>query len=141
MQIKGYIAKGQVVPLHFMEAAVAASQTNAQMVLVDVGTSPSLTDGIIVPFAGAVIGLSWFKNAAGTAGSLTIGASIDGTEVAATTQTVSTAESGYDAFKRDVAKFEEGAELGVEITTDGSWAPVDADLSVFLWVLFELKGV
>ncbi len=141
MQIKGYIAKGQVVPLHFMEAAVAASQTNAQMVLVDVGASPSLTDGVVMPFAGAVIGLSWLADSAGTAGNLSIGASIDGTEVAATTQAVTTATSGYDAFKRDVAKFEEGAELGVEITTDGSWAPVTTDLSVFLWVLFELKGV
>lgn len=141
MQIKGYIAKGQVVPLHFMEAAVAASQTNAQMVLVDVGSSPSLTDGIVVPFAGAVVGISWLKNAAATAGSLTIGASIGGTENADTTQTVSTATSGSAVFPRGKVRFAAGAELGVEITTDGSWAPVDADLSVVLWVLFELKGI
>ena len=141
MQIKGYIAKGQVVPLHFMEAAVAASQTNAQMVLVDVGASPSLTDGFVMPFAGAVIGISWLKDAAATAGSLTIGASIDGTEDADTTQTVSTATSGSAVFPRDAAKFEAGAELGVEITTDGSWAPETADLSVILWVLLELVGI
>ena len=141
MQIKGYIAKGQVVPLHFMEAAVAASQTNAQMVLVDVGASPSLTDGVVMPFAGEVIGISWLKDAAATGGTLTIGASIDGTEDADTTQTVSTATSGSAAIPRGKVRFAAGAELGVEITTDGSWAPVDADLSVFLWVLLELQGI
>lgn len=141
MQIERNIAKGQVIPLQFMQASVAANQTNAQLVLVDVATSPSLVDGMVLPFDGAVVGLSFFLDSAGSAGSLTIGASIDGTEVAATTQTVTTAASGYAAFKRDVAKFEAGAELGVEITTDGSWNGTSSDLAVILFVLIELEGV
>ena len=141
MQIKGYIAKGQVVPLHFMEAAVAASQTNAQMVLVDVGTSPSLTDGVVMPFAGAVIGISWLKNAAGTAGSLTIGASIDGTEDADTTITISTAASGSKKVPRGKAKFVADQAIGAEITTDGSWLPESSDLLVSVWVLLYLTGI
>ena len=141
MKIQRYIAKGQVIPLQFMEAALAAAQTDAQMVLVDVGASPSLTDGVVSPFNGAVVGLSFLLDSAGSAGQLDIGASIDGTEVAATTQVVTTAASGYAAFQRDVAKFEAGAELGVEITTDGSWNGTTSDLSVILWVLIELEGV
>jgi hypothetical protein len=112
---------------------VAASQTDAQLVL------PAGNDGIVMPKAGHVIGLLWTLTAAGSAGSLTIGVSIDGTEVAATRQTITTAAEGYPTWMvSDVAPaFAAGQQIGVEITTDGSWNGTTADLTVYLIVVFD----
>ena len=118
----------------FIDAAVAASQTDAQLVVVGVAN-----DGIVMPKAGHIVGLLWTLSAAASAGTLTIGASIDGTENANTRQTVTTAVEGYAAFKtNDVApRFAAGNQIGVEITTDGSWNATTADLAVWLVVAFE----
>jgi len=118
----------------FGDAGVAASQSDVQLALLPLGNT-----GIVMPKAGYVVGTGWTLSAAATAGSLTIGVSVDGTEEAATTQVVSTASAGYDSWKSNGAapRFAAGQQVGVQITTDGDWDATAADLAVFVYVVFE----
>lgn len=138
MQIERKISKGQLVPLVFVQSQLAASQTNVQLTLQD---SAVAVDGIAMPFAGEVVAMSYDLSAAGSAGSLTIGATLGGTETAATTQTVTTAATGTKVFPRGTMPFVAGNKLGVEITSDGTWNGTTSDLAVVLWVLMNLEGI
>lgn len=116
----------------FMDIDVAASQSDVQLLL------PSGCDGYVVPCDGYIIGLTASLNAAASAGSLTIGVSIDGTEVAATTQTVTTGQEVRAKFAvADRIHFLAGQQIGVEITTDGSWNATTADLSAEVYAVLE----
>lgn len=64
----------------FQDVDVAASQTDVQLILA------GANDGVVMPKAGHVIGMLWTLSAAASAGTLTIGVSIDGTEKTNTTQ-------------------------------------------------------
>lgn len=142
MQIDRTIAKGQLVQLPFVQDAVAATQTDVQLAIAEVTSGAALgIAGVIAPFAGEIIGLSWLLTAAGTAGAFTIGPTVAGTEKTALTQTVGTAANGRLTVPRGTITFTAGAELGAEITTDGSWDGTTADLAVWLWVLLYLDGV
>ena len=68
-------SRGQLVPLIFAQDAVAASQTNVQLVVPGETTTP-LVEGYEMPFAGEIVALSYTLNAAGTAGVFTIGATV-----------------------------------------------------------------
>jgi len=138
MQIDNKISKGQVVPIVFVQDAVAASQTNVQLTAQDAGVA---VDGFSMPFAGEVIGMAVDLSAAASAGSLTAGVSVGGTEVAATTQTLTTAAAKTAKFQRGKVPFAAGDKLGVEITTDGTWDGTTADLVVILYVLLHLEGI
>lgn len=116
----------------FYDTNVDASQTNVQLAIVGAGNA-----GWIAPCAGSVVALAWKLSAAGSAGALSIGATVGGTEDTDTTQAITTAASGYAQFDRNAVRFAAGAELGVEITTDGSWNGTTADLDVSLFVLLE----
>lgn len=142
-QIEGIIAKGQLVPLVFHQNAVAASQTNAQLKLVETAATSSDTDndGYVLPFDGEIVAVSYQLSAAATAGSLTIGPTIGGTEESDPTLAVTTGTSGYDTCLRGTAPCSAGDVIGVEITTDGSWDATTADLAVVVWVLVNLEGV
>ena len=128
------VRSNQVILGPFGDDGVAASQSNAQLTLL-----PLTNDGVVMPKAGYVVGIAWTLTAAATAGSLTIGVSIDGTENTDTTQTVSTAQEGYASWRSgDVApRFAAGEQIGVEITTDASWDATTADLAVWVFVVFE----
>jgi hypothetical protein len=119
----------------FVDENVAASQTDAQLPIAGAGANV----GVVMPKAGYVIGLLWTLDAAASAGSLTIGATVDGTEDADTTQTVTTAVEGHDEFmiNENAPRFAAGEQLGVEITTDGSWNGTSSDLAVYLIVALE----
>ena len=69
-------SSGQLVPLIFAQDAVAASQTNVQLVVPGETTTP-LVEGYEMPWAGEVVGISYTLNAAGSAGVFTIGATIN----------------------------------------------------------------
>lgn len=142
MQIDRVIAKGQLVPLVFMQDAVAASQTDVQLPIAEVnaGAGNGIV-GYIAPFAGEIIGISWNLTAAGTAGSFTIGPTVAGTEKASLTQTVGTAASGRGTVVRGTVPFAAGDEIGAEITTNGSWDGTSSDLCVVVWVLLYIDGV
>lgn len=135
-------AKGQLVALTFMQDAVAASQTDVQLLIAEVAAAAAnAIDEYVMPWDGEVVGISWMLSAAGTAGVFTIGATKNGTEDADTTQTVGTAQRGNARIPRGAMPFVRGDRLGAEITTDGSWDGTSADLAVTLWVLLSLEGV
>lgn len=142
MQIDRTIAKGQLVPLVFMQDAVAASQTDVQLPIAEVNAGAgNAIVGYIAPFAGEVLGITWNVSAAGTAGVFTIGPTIGGTEKTTLTQTVGTAASGRGTVMRGTVPFVAGNEIGAEITTDGSWDGTSSDLCVVVWCLLYLDGV
>ena len=119
----------------FIDQNVAAEQTNAQLV---VGAAPD-QDGVLALMGGYVVGMSVQLNAAATAGSLTVGVSIDGTEDADTTQTITTEQEVMAKFEIgvDAPRFEAGEQIGVGITTGPTWDGPTADLMVVVYVLYE----
>jgi len=142
MQIDRVIAKGQLVPLTFMQDAVAASQTDVQLPIAEVNAGAgNAIVGYIAPFDGEIVAISWSLSAAGTAGTFTIGPTVGGTEKTSLTQTVGTAASGRGRCARDTIKFVAGDEIGAEITTNGSWDGTSSDLCVVVWALLYLDGI
>ena len=140
--IDNTISKYQLVPLTFMQDAVAASQTDVQLPVAEVNAGAgNAVDSYAMPFPGRIVGISFVLSAAGSAGTLTIGPTIGGTEQTDPTLSVTTAASGYDTARRDTTRFAAGALIGAEITTDGSWNGTSSDLAVTVWVLLEVGGI
>lgn len=140
MQVERIISKGQLVPLHFLQDAVAASQTDAQLAIID-ATGAAAGDGYIMPFAGEIVAQTYLLSAAGGAGVFTIGPTVGGTEKAALRQTVGTTANGRKTVPRGSIPFAAGDNIGAEITTDGSWDGTSSDLVVTVWVLLYLEGI
>lgn len=142
MQIDRVISRGQLVPLTFMQDAVAASQTDVQLPIAEVNAGAgNAIVGYISPFAGEIVAISWNLTAAGTAGTFTIGPTVGGTEKTTLTQTVGTAASGYAKVLRGSIPIAAGDEIGAEITTNGSWDGTSSDLCVVVWCLLYLEGI
>jgi hypothetical protein len=142
MQIDRTIAKGQLVPVQFMQDALAATQTDVQLLVAEVASAANnAVDGIAMPFDGEIVAISYNTSAAATAGTLTIGPTKNGTEVTDPTLSVTTGTSGYDRAARGTATFVAGDRIGAEITTSGTWDGTTADLVVTVWVLLYLDGV
>lgn len=132
----------KLVALNFMQDNVAASQSNVQLNVAEVASAATLAvDGITMPWAGTIVGISYNLSAAATAGTLTIGATVNGTEGADPTLSVTTGTSGSDTAARGVQTFAAGDRIGAEITTDGSWDGTSSDLVATVWCLVELSGV
>jgi hypothetical protein len=94
-----------------------------------------------MPFSGEIVAVGYATSAAATAGTLTIGATIGGTEDADTTITVTTGTSGYVRVPRGQCVFSAGDLIGAEITTSASWDGTAADLSVVVYALVSLEGI
>lgn len=136
------ISKGQMVALSFAQDNVAASQTDAQLYVMEVASAAALVvDEVYMPFNGEVVAVGYDLSAAGSAGTLTIGATINGTEDADSTVTVTTAQRGVKKIERGKCPFVAGQYLGAEITTDGSWNGTSSDLLVTLWVIVYAEGI
>ena len=133
-------SRGQLVPLLFAQDAVAASQTNVQLVVPGETTTP-LVEGYEMPFDGEVVAISYTLDTAGSAGVFTIGATVNGTEDSDTTVTVGTNAASYARIPRGKCTFSASDSIGVEITTDGSWNGTTSDVSVVVWVLLYMEGV
>jgi hypothetical protein len=136
MQITNELAKYQVVPLTFAQANVVKNQTDVQL-----KDASGQVDGLSMPFSGSIIGMAIDLSAGLTAGELTVGATINGTELAGTTQTITTAAAVIKKFPRNDFKFTAGQKLGVEITTNSAIDPETADLAVALFVALNIEGV
>lgn len=138
------IAKGQLVGLDFSQADLAASQSDVQLA---VGAVDNASDDQLqcteypAPFDGEIVAIGWALSAAGSAGNLSIGPTIGGTEQTALTAAVTTAANGYKRVPRGSIKFSAGQLIGAEITTDGSWNGTGADLIVTVYVLYFLEGI
>jgi len=136
MQITREFSKHQVVPVVFGVANLAADQTDVQL-----KDSTGQVDGITMAFSGVVVGFTVDLSAAATAGTLTVGITKNGTEVAATTQTITTGTAARAIFDRDAIQFAAGDKLGVEITTNSTWDGLTADLSATVLAALAVGGI
>jgi hypothetical protein len=139
MAITRHTSRGQLVPYFFGQDAVADSQTDVQLPAV-MAEATMVVSGYAMPFPGSVVAVTSSLSTAGSAGSLTVGASIGGTEDADTTMTITTETEKTIRVPRGQCKVVAGDVLGVEITT-ASWNGTTADLSVVVYVLFDLEGI
>lgn len=140
MTIIRQTSQGQMTSLLFGQHAVAASQTNVQ-IPISIGEKDGAVDGIVAPFNGYVVAITASTSAAATAGSLTIGATVGGTEDADTTLTVTTATDASLIVPRGKARFAAGDRIGCEITTSGTWDATTADLAVIVYVMYDVVGI
>jgi len=142
VQIDRVIAKGQLIGITFMQDNLAASQTDVQLTISEVASAAgNAVEGITMPFAGEIVGISADLSAAASAGTLTVGPTVGGTEKSTLTQTVTTATSTRATVLRGSIPFAAGAIIGAEITTDASWNATTSDLAVTVWVLLNLEGI
>lgn len=137
---RGFTEVHQLVVYTFGQDALAASQTDVQLP-VAIGEGSQAVDSYVAPWAGDIVGIGYTLSAAGTTGTFTIGATVNGTENATSTQTVGTTTEGYATLARGVGRIAAGDNIGAEITTGGTWDGTTADLSVQVYVLYELVGV
>lgn len=133
-------SKGQLVAYVFGQDALAASQTDVQLPTVTAEASQAV-DGYTMPFAGDVVAVAWSTDTAVTAGQLTIGATIGGTEDTDTTVTITAGTGGRIAVPRGKCSFAAAARLGCEITTNAGFTPVAADLVAVVYVLHDMDGI
>jgi hypothetical protein len=136
MQITREFSKYQIIPVTFGQANVAASQTDVQL-----KDATNGVEGVTMAFPGIIVGLTIDLSAASTGGQLTVGVTINGTEVAATTQTITTATAVRAIFDRDAVKFAAGDKLGVEITTNAGWTPETAELAATVLAALAVSGI
>lgn len=133
-------SKGQLVAYVFGQDALAASQSNVQLPTV-IAEASQANAGYTMPFKGDIVAVAAQLSAAGSAGSLTIGATGGGTEDADTTMTITTEVNKRLTVPRGKASIAAGAELGCELTTDASWNGTSADLVAVVYVLHYLEGI
>jgi len=133
-QIELGTSKGQLVALAFGQANVSASQSDVQLV-------GNQGDGYTMPWAGEIVGISYGLSGAASAGQLTVGPTIDGTEQTDPKLTITTGTSGYDLATRGTARFAAGARIGAEITTNSGWNGTTAELDVAVWVIQTIEGI
>ena len=123
----------RVGSVNFYDEDVAASQSAAVWGMTpgaNVGGTTCL--GVVVPWAGSVIGISVHSNAACTSGTLTADATINGTATglqAALDKTTHTVTM-YNSQAIDADSFSAGDVVGVKVTTTSVWAPTTADVEV-----------
>lgn len=118
----------------FRQDNVAVSQTNVDLELAAVGGPVEFVAGQ----GGKVVGLVARSNADLTAGTATFRATLAGTEAGDATAILSdTVQQIVVSFDTPVA-FSAGDALGVSITTDGSFAPITADVQAYLLVRWEI---
>lgn len=141
MQIEAIASKGQLIPLLFCQHSVVNSQTDVQLNVVEAGNQLLAVQGISAPFSGSIVAISADLSAAATAGQLTVGVTINGTEKADTTQTFTTQTAKTAAFDRAAVPVVAGDKIGVEITSNASWDGTASDLAVIVYFLAELSGI
>lgn len=126
----------------FAQDNVAASQSDVQLYRAEVASAALLAvDEYDMPWAGEVVGIGWSLSAAGSAGTLSIGVTVNGTEDTDTTQSVTTAARGYAAIPRGKVTFTAGQYLGAEITTSAGWNGTSSDLAVDVYAILYLEGI
>ena len=147
--IDNKIAKGQLTTFVFEQTDVAASQTNATLTIGEVrdtaagADDQNACDGYVMPWDFEIIGISARASAARSAGTLTLVPTIDGTAVSGLSAVLdgTNTQQHRATAKRETHRGVAGGRIGCQITTDGAWAPVTADIGVVVWVLQYLAGV
>jgi hypothetical protein len=116
----------RLMPAVWFQDNVAASQTAVVLNL----EGGNRTEVVMVR-AGAVTGIAVASNEARTAGTLTVDVTINGTVTGLTAvldATNTTTDTGTQDETLDT--YVAADLIGVKITTDGSWAPTTADITV-----------
>lgn len=146
-QIERIIAKGQLVPLVFMQSDVAAGQTAAALTVAEVRDAAALADdqnaadSYVLPWDFEVVGISVRSSAARTAGSVTVEGAKNGTGVGlSATLDATNTQSHYARQRRGADRGVAGDRVGALISSP-SWTPVTADVVVVVWVIAHLEGV
>jgi hypothetical protein len=147
-QIERVIAKGQLIALHFQQADVAASQTNAALTVAEVrdtaatADDQNAVDAYVIPWDFEIIGVSARSSAARSAGTLTVEPLVNATASGMTAALdATTTQSTRTIQNRGADTGVAGDRVACRITTDGTWAPVTADIVVTVWVLVHIEGV
>ena len=133
-------SKGQLVTFLFGQDAVAASQTDVQLPVV-MNEASLVMDGYCVPFDFEVIGVSATSTVAGTVGTLSVGATINGTEDADSTLSFTTGLNNYKRVARGKVLGVAGDRIGCELTTTADWSATVTDLIVTIYALVYLDGI
>lgn len=89
-----------------------------------------------MPYAGSVVGMVGKLSAAPSAGNITVGVTVDGTEDADSVQTVTGAEFTA-TFQEGEVPFAAAGNLGVELNASATLDPETLDIDVFLLVLLR----
>lgn len=119
-------------PYQFMQSNVAASQSAVALDVLGLSGNTEYT----MDLDGSVIGISIASNDARTGGTLTVDATVNGTATGLQSVLDGTNTTYHYATQiPETDTFSVGDRLGVDITTDGSWAPVTADIVVSVIVL------
>ncbi len=118
-QITLVTSKGQLAYYTVGRDALAASQTDIQLPAV-LAEASQVVDGYCMPFRGDIVAVVWSSSVAATTGTSTIGATVNGTEDADTTLTVTTQTNHSKRIARGKAPSAAGAQLGSEVTTGGT---------------------
>lgn len=141
MQINNTLSRWQLVPLHFAQDALAASQTAVALKTTDANNSVSLNVYYTMPFAGEIIGASANLDTAATTGTLTVNPTIAGTAVTDPAISITTAAYGSDTCRRGTNSFAANALIGCKITTGATWDGTSSDLAAIVWVLLKIDAI
>jgi hypothetical protein len=142
MQMTNEFGRYHLVPLSFHQDAVAASQTAVAMNTVEAEGVVQTNTGYEIPWAYQIVGISALSGAARTAGTLTVDATIGGTVTGVQAILDGTNTTDHSSTqRRDTDNGAAQTVLGCKVTTDGSWAPVTADINVVVWILVDILGV
>lgn len=139
-QITRDTSKGQLVAFVFGQDAVAASQSDVQLPAVGPEEGGNV-DGYTIPFDFDVVGVAVTLTAAASAGSATVGATVNGAELTRSTLTITTGADLYKRLPRGKARGVAGSRLGCELTTNSGWNATTADMLVTIYVIVYLDGV
>lgn len=133
-------SRAQLHCYFFGQDAVAADQTDVQLP-VAIGEASQAVDGYVMPWPFDVVAICGTLSAAGSAGALDIGPTINGTEQTNGTVQVTTGTSFRQLILRESIRGLAGDILGAEITTNSAWDNTSGDLAVQVYVLFRVDGV
>lgn len=130
----------QLVPLAFVFIDIPANATTA--------LNPSdnalaiSVNRITMPWGGSVVGMSYRLTDAPTAGTITIRATVNGSNVWSPFGALGSAGAASGATSQGVGtdNFSAGDTLGVEVVTTAGYLPTTRDIHAILWAAVEYTG-
>src|SRR5690606_6325506 len=136
-QMERIIAKGQLVPLVFVQSSVTNSQSDVAL-----GVAGSAATAYTLPWEFEVIGAAVESSATVSAGEGSLAVLIDG-NAALTLSLDSTANTDRDSAVAERGRYvgARGSAVSVEITTDSDFDTSTADILVSVCVLAHLESV
>ncbi len=117
----------------------SSAMTKDVAVTVPIDGFPAVdSDGVIMPFDGAIVGVALDTESGGSAGNeLTAQPTIDGVEIAGVALTAASGKHAYASFTPDLYSVAAGQKIGAEIISNGSTGtptPDETVVTVFVQV-------